>query len=154
MIKAILNLTDLNNAERTILERLRKASKKTVHGKVGFVSGVLSSSKPLDIIRNFRTLHNYTKLVRKNVDFPVFSAIDFFGRTILIKLTYQKKDNQKLWNKILQSGYITDLFMAPGWKESNGAISEYKTAKKSGIKIRHIAPPRVTLNKTHPLTKS
>lgn len=146
MIRAIGRLTDLNNTEKIIVERLRKASKETAYGRVGFVSGALSSSKPLYIIRNFRMLNSYTKIVRKNVDFPVFSAIDFFGRTILIKLTYQKEDNQELWNKILQSGYITDLFMAPGWKESSGAVSEHKTAKKSGIKIRYIASNPVTSN--------
>lgn len=140
MIRAIGSLTDLANTEKTIVERLRKASKETAHGRVGFVSGALSSSKPLHIIRSFKMLHSYTKSTRKNVDFPVFSAIDFFGRTILIKLTSNEEDNQKLWSKILKSGYITDMFMTPGWKESKGAVNEHETAKKSGIKIRYIAP--------------
>lgn len=144
MIRAIGSLTDINNAEKIIVERFRKASRETAHGRVGFVSGVLSSSKPLYIIRNFRMLNSYTKFIRKNVDFPVFSAIDFIGRTILIKLTYQEEDNQKLWNKILKSGYITDIFMTPGWKESNGAVSEYIAAKKSGIRISYIWLPTPT----------
>ncbi|MBI4098032.1 MAG: DUF4406 domain-containing protein [Candidatus Levybacteria bacterium] len=132
------NLKDSTKAQKAIIERLKKIRKESGSNRIGFVAGKLSSKKLLDTIKNFIALNNSVKYVKRNINFPIVSSLDFFFSTILIKLTSSEKINQDLWEKILKSGYITDIFMAPGWEESKGAVNEHQIAKKSGLKITYL----------------
>lgn len=127
----------LRNQLRAI-NKLKQASKKTADGKVGFVSGKIMSNGLILAFRNLRMIARYTGNVRKKVDFPVFSASDFLLDEALHSLYFGKKADQKYWKDIIESGYITDIFMTPGWEKSRGAVNEYKIAIDRKLKIHYI----------------
>lgn len=137
-----INFLEIKNSEKIITERLKSANKESKSGRIGFVAGKLSSDKPLDIIKNFIALYRNTKSIKAQINFPIFSSLDFFFLTILIKLTSSEEINQRLWGNILKSGYISDIFMMPGWKQSKGAVNEHQIAKKSGLKISYLDYPK------------
>lgn len=127
----------LNNKLRAI-EKLKKASKKTSAGKVGFVSGKIFSDGLILSFWNLRKIATYTRSVRKKVDFPVFSAVDFLLSELIHSIYFGKQAGDEYWREIFESNYITDVYMTPGWDKSKGAVNEYNIAKKNKLRIHHI----------------
>jgi len=88
-----------------------------------------------------RILREHTEKIRKEKDFPIFSATDVMALETLIQIKAHKlvvKDFIKFWREILESGHVTDIFMTPRWNKSFGATDEHETAKKLGIKIHYL----------------
>lgn len=128
----------LKNKLKTI-EKLRQASKKTSVGKVGFVSGKIMSGGLILSVWNLRKLFIYTRNVKKKVDFPVFSAVDFLLDELLLSIFFGSKAGDRYWRDIFESNYITDVYMTPGWEKSRGALNEYNTAIGNKLRIHHIS---------------
>ncbi len=137
-MKIIGSLRDSDEVQKRIIKKLEEAKSKDKQGRVGFVSGPFFSNGPLRVVRNYRQLRKYARHIRESVDFPVFSAIDFISRAALMKLTSQNYHTGEFWKKIIGSGFVTDIYMAPNWEKSKGARSEHEAAKECGIKINYL----------------
>ncbi len=133
----IINNLLLKNKLRAI-EKLKQASEKTLVGKVGFVSGKIMSDGLILSIWNLGMITRHTRSVRKKVDYPVFSAADFLFGELLHSIYFGKQAGDQYWRDIFESKYITDVYMAPGWDKSRGAVNEYNLAKENKLRIHHI----------------
>lgn len=139
MTEILKQLTDFDRARETIIRRLQEASLETENHRVGFVSGLAMSEGPLLAIKNIGMLKRYTRFVKKHVEYPVYSVIDFLKEEALIRVLSGKEESQRLWREVLQSGYVTDIFMAPKWEQSHGSTNEHRTAKELEIQIHSVS---------------
>jgi phosphoglycolate phosphatase-like HAD superfamily hydrolase len=124
---------------------LEETKRKHVSGRVGYVSGIISSDGDEKILKNITRLENYTNDIRKIHKFPIFNPPDIFSDDLyarLQELKVPKKEREEkfivFWREILTSGHITDIFMTPRWRESRGAQDEHKTALRVGIRIHYV----------------
>ncbi len=124
----------LKNKLRTI-GKLKQASEKTSVGKVGFVSGKIMTDGLILSFLNLGKIAKHTRNVRKKVDFPVFSAVDFLLSELLLSTYFGKQAGDQYWREIFESNCITDVYMTPGWDKSRGAVNEYNIAKENKLKI-------------------
>jgi hypothetical protein len=114
-----------------------KSLKDSGEGRIGFVSGIITSDGEKFIGLNLRRLASYTEFIRKANDFPIFSATDVFDEALTMRIGHNAEERWlSFWKSILHSGHITDLFMTPRWKESRGARDEYKAGKEIGMRIQ------------------
>lgn len=118
-----------------VLQNLHESGVK----RIGFVCGKVSADDP-DLLRNNTdTLDKYTRAVRQEVSFPVFSCIDVFPTKLYWEMEKESKEKWKeLWRKVFRSGYLTDIFMTDKWTTSEGALDEYDTAKRLKMNIRYV----------------
>jgi uncharacterized membrane-anchored protein YjiN (DUF445 family) len=136
--KQLSKVSSMKEVGRKIIELLEKYYKQ--HSKVGFVSGPITAGGSDKIAENIRKLHEYTTEIRNNHTFPIFSSTDIFTDELHKRVsadTVTKDEWQEFWRNIIKAGYITDIFMAPRWEFSSGAIDEHETAQKLGIKIHY-----------------
>ena len=80
--------------------------------------------------------------------FLVFSSTEIFTSGIWESLPETVLPSQErshimkeLFRGILRGG-VTDVFMMPGWEESEGAVDEYNTAQELGLTTHFILPIR------------
>ncbi len=133
-------VTSIEVLSETIILILEEAHKKA-NKRLGYVSGIISSDGPKNIARNVKKLEEYTERLREKNNFPIFSAADIFYSELFLRINGKDlKDHHflKFWREILESGYVTDIFMTPGWERSIGAKDEHETARKMGIKIHYL----------------
>lgn len=139
-------LTNVKNVEdvRVAVLSLLKSSRES-SDKLGFVSGIIFSDGLEFKARNLRRLSAYTDKLCLQNDFPIFSGIDIFYSGLYEKLpegTLPYDERRviffKFWKDIVSSGYITDIFMTPRWKVSEGSRDEHTNAQKLGLNIHYI----------------
>ncbi len=138
--KAVVKAQTLDEVEQAILSVIanQNPAKK---GKVGYVSGVITSDGPKYVQRNLQNLVKNTKKIRKAHLFPIFAPTDIFTDELFKRIDAFNLPEQlfwSFWRNVLGSGYITDIFMTPRWEISRGATDEHKTAKKLGLKIHYM----------------
>ncbi len=133
----LMNNLLLKNKLRAI-EKLKQASEKTSVGKVGFVSGKIMADGLILSFLNLGKIVRHTRNVRKKVDFPVFSAVDFLFGELLHSTYFGKQAGDQYWREIFESNYITDVYMTSGWDKSRGAVNEYNIAKENKLRIHLI----------------
>ncbi|MDP2671732.1 MAG: DUF4406 domain-containing protein [bacterium] len=127
-----------------VLEGVFKAFHVAGDGKkksIGYVSGIITSDGPDKIQKNIEVLDGYTAKVRAQREFPIFSAVDVFSNEVFARLNafeLPAESFEDFWRQILNSGWVSHIFMTPRWQESKGATDEYKTAKKLALKIHFI----------------
>ncbi len=129
------SLSEVRNALIKALEEI-KNTREITH--IGYVSGIVSSDGIEYIKRNIQVLGQYTEKLKNIHKFPMFSAADVLSEEIFLKIDGANLPTQvwfDFWRNILETGYITDIFMTPGWEASLGAKDEYETAQKLGISI-------------------
>lgn len=107
---------------------LRGAKDKSPDGRVGYVSGIISSDGPEFLERNRRTLQEKTEKFRELYDFPIFSANDIFTPEFVDRLGHKDAPYVFFWRRVLATGLVTDIFMTTGWERSRGASDEHLTA--------------------------
>lgn len=141
--ESIKKATNLNQIYTLLITVLEEYVDHKPH-KLGYVAGIVTSDGPDNINNNVKILKKFTNKIRKRNNFPIFSSTDAFSKKSIRKLDEMKLPPEKIeeefwkfWRKILTSGYITDIFMTPGWDRSRGAQDEHKTAKKAGLKIHY-----------------
>ncbi|MBI4008978.1 DUF4406 domain-containing protein, partial [Candidatus Roizmanbacteria bacterium] len=113
--------------------------------KLGFVSGSIFSDGPQFVKANIKKLDKLTDKIRVKHQFPIFSAVDVlytgvFERLPESKLPFEVRRPKffKLWENIVECGFITDIFMAPSWTKSVGARKEHSSAMKMGMSIYYL----------------
>jgi len=122
-----------------------KNYKNSKANRIGYVAGAVTSDGDEKLKENIENLDRYTKQIRKENRFHIFSSTDIFDEKLIYNLeelvlspNEVEKKFREFWRKILGSSYITDIFMTPGWQRSRGAKDEHKTAKDAGLKIHHL----------------
>ncbi len=109
--------------------------------RLGYVSGIVSSDGPEKITRNLERLSIYSIKVGHKYKFPVFSSGDIFGPELMARVLKDGPDErafQKFWREILETGFISDIFMTPEWERSVGAADEHEIAKKLKLQIHYL----------------
>lgn len=141
-IRAVLGSANTLLEVRDSLLTLFRIFKNNGYRQMGYVSGIITSDGPEFVERNIERLAYFTEELRGYKNFPIFSATDVFSQKLferLDEMTLETNSREekfiRFWRDILESGFITDIFMTPRWEESKGAKDEYKTAKRLGLKI-------------------
>ncbi len=142
-LKAFADSRDFERTKQRALDILKEAKEQSESGKIGFVSGVIKSEGSVYLVRNIKNLARYTRFIKRNVDYPVFCALDFIESEAAFRLlpkppAGREELSQRFWREILESGYITDVFMTPQWELSKGATNEYQTAKRLNLRIHQV----------------
>lgn len=146
--KVLIGITSLDEVAEKCLPVIKVFIDQ--YGRLGYASGIISSDGPVRLQVNIKRLVVYTERIRSRIDFPIFSPTDIFSYEVFDKLKRDgklppQKDFIQFWRVILESG-ITDIFMTPRWRNSEGSIDEYNTALKLGIKIHDLYPSHPLLN--------
>src|SRR5438105_2019660 len=83
--KAVANAKTLDEIEEAILGVIanQDPDKK---GKVGYVSGVITSDGFLYVQRNLRRLKKHTEKIKKEFNFPIFAPTDIFSHELLKRI--------------------------------------------------------------------
>lgn len=131
---------ELLPAVRGVLETVRSEGIK----RIGYVSGIISSDGPDKIQENIERLKKYTDFVRASHKFPVFSATDIFTKQVYEVCNREREilnsEFIEFWRNLLETGFVTDLFMTPRWDESEGATDEHLIAEHLGLNIHYVSP--------------
>lgn len=136
----LLTVGEFRNA---IIAALRKIQEKHPGAIVGYVAGSVTSDGPEYVDQNVQRLAQYAKRLRKRVSPYVFSTQEIFDKTHQDEINDKGEEAQvelrRFWRDIQDSGYITDLFMTPGWERSAGARDEHEAALQNPkIKIHYL----------------
>ena len=135
-------VTNCNTLEEVLNEVVRvfKDIKETSE-RIGFVSGIVTSDGPIHIQRNLLRLENFTQTLSQKTNFPLFSARCVFTDELYRVLDEggaKNDDYLAFWDKLLRSGYVTDVFMTPRWEFSEGARDEHLIAEELQLNIHYI----------------
>ena len=130
-----------------ILEKLLTlyAQLKKSHPRMGYVAGIITSDGPEKEEENREKLHKHTLALEKKLKYPIFSSIDIFSGEVYMKIPYyelkyeeREETVRAFWDGLLGAGYVTDIFMTPGWERSTGAKRELEISQQNGIKIHYL----------------
>lgn len=134
----VVEVSTLEEVKDKVLIVLAKEKKENPNTRIGYVAGVITSDGQDKLLSNLETLKKYTQKLREINDYPIFSSTDIFSEEVAKNIEierYSQKDWLKFWQDIVGSGYVTDIFMTPRWKESRGARDEYDTANEHKLNI-------------------
>ena len=141
--KELKSVTNLDQTSKIVLSML-KDLKDSKESRIGYVAGVVTSDGPEKIDENVRNLINCTKNIRKQYNFPIFSSTDIFDKKFIENLDEMSLPPKifeerflYFWEKILESGYVTDIFLTPGWERSRGAKFEHNIANNKRLEIHY-----------------
>lgn len=137
---------NFHDIKESIMQQLYALKKQGVQ-RIGFVSGRVRENT-----KDWEKLAAYTKKIREESEFPIFSSTDIFQVKELWKKlpepklpqTEKEEKFKELFREIL-SGGVTDIFMTPGWDKYSlpgklsGAEYEHKTAQDIGINIESVS---------------
>jgi hypothetical protein len=121
-----------------VIKALEEVKSLTDCERIGYVSGIISSDGPEYMQRNMEILAEHVNKLRQENDFPIFGPTDVFNDEIHERIKAHEIPVQRwfdFWRDILGSGNITDIFMTPRWEESTGALDEYHTAVRLGLRV-------------------
>lgn len=137
---------NFDDIQEKLLRRLNIMRTQEGVQRIGFVSGRTRNKA------EYRKLAAYTKKLREEYEFPIFSSMDIFGNNELWKKLPEPKLPEaekrekffELFDEILGGG-VTDIFMTPGWDDKDptedhpsGSEHEHATAKNLGINIHDV----------------
>jgi len=134
--QAVKGLETLDEIRDALLAYFGEANFK----KLGYAPGMISSEGPEHIERNRKRLQEITRELEAKKGFPIFCASDVLNAEVIqiLHKSLLVEDFLKFWRDILGSGYITDIFMTPGWEKSVGARDEHKIAQSLNLKIFYL----------------
>lgn len=139
--KSVSQATSLEEIETILISIFHQVKNQAQTTQIGYVSGIITSDGPEFIQRNIKVLIRHTKRIRKNQQFPIFSATDIFNDDLFKRLqvnNYKNTDYEIFWDKLLRSGHVTDIFMTPRWQESRGCNLEHAAALELKLKIYYL----------------
>ncbi|MCL4384346.1 hypothetical protein M1116_02740 [Patescibacteria group bacterium] len=137
---AVKDSTSLPDLAKKLIAYLKKFSHNGAT-PIGFVAGIINSDGPDLVEKNKQRLASFTQQICTQVSFPVFSCLDVYEgelRQIITASGATHNDYLLFWRQVLESGFITDLFLTPGWERSRGVQDEYETAKSMVINIHKL----------------
>lgn len=138
--EAVKDSETLNEVRDNILTLLKNLFEIDGATQIGYVSGIITSDGKEKIGENIERLQRFTEHVRKTSGFPIFSSIDVFPDELFNRLggaKIGKEEWEVFWREVLQSPYVTDMFMTPRWNQSTGATDEFRTAKATGKTLHY-----------------
>lgn len=159
IIPALSNTNTLIEVHQRMIEIFQEIKKKG-SDRIGYVAGIISSDGENNIQVNATRLRTITDILRQIHNLPLFACTDIFysnaPRVSELSLPYDERERalNNFWQRILESGHVTDIFMTPRWEISRGAKKEHEIAQKLGLKIYHVDPTQPAISKIllqHPL---
>lgn len=131
---------DLTSVRSKIVGVLRDVNSTYHASRLGFVAGVISSDGLGLRDQNLSKLQEYTRILRRENTFPIFSAGDFYDRAFFQRFDRieDAKTWDDFWRHIFVNGKITDLFMTPKWDKSEGSRYEFGLAKEMRITVHMV----------------
>ena len=135
---AIVSSNTINEAEEKLISTLDEIRHQNPEIRVYFVSGIVTSDGPSFVKRNLQVLQDRALRIAEKVDGIVFSAANIFNSELFKKFDSAGATNEDyliFWERVLNSGQITDVVMTPRWEESGGARRENETAITIGLQI-------------------
>lgn len=140
IMSAVLTETTINGVRDAVIGVFEQVKDEN-DPRMGYVSGIITSDGPEHQDRNIRILAEYTDRIRGLHPFPIFSATDVFNDEVFDRINATSLPVQSwfdFWRDVLNSGYVTDIFMTPRWEKSSGARDELETAEKLGLKVHYV----------------
>ncbi|MDO8752125.1 MAG: DUF4406 domain-containing protein [Candidatus Wolfebacteria bacterium] len=128
----------------------RKFRKEYAYPRLGYVAGPLPSQGSLDAGEpaspakrgeHHRVHVELAGVLGQQFAFPLCTMQDMFPPQALLRLKdkgFTSKHYADFARNVLQSGYVTDVFMAPGWEESKTARAEHEAAKQFGLNVHYV----------------
>lgn len=109
--------------------------------QIGYVSGIITSDGPENIPKNILRLEKFTEDIRIKSKIPIFSATDIFDDELFARLSIagaKNADYEVFWRQVLDSGFVTHMYLTPRWEISHGAQDEHQVAKNLNMEIIYI----------------
>lgn len=133
------NLTEVGLAIIQVCQELRARG----FNRIGYVAGPVTADGSEFISRNIRRLHLYTSAIEAGASgvTPIFSCTYVFTPELFARIDTagaKNGDYEIMWQQVLKSGQITDVFMTSGWERSHGATDEHNTAQQLGLRIHYV----------------
>lgn len=148
VLKDVHNLEDIGFVVCDVISKLRESGVT----EVGFVSGPVNNSKDPDkkvryevMKENMQYMREVASNLRAERGTPIVASTDIFDvawrdlEEVQPDFPEGKRSERMkdLFDKILASG-VTNVFMIRGWRNSEGALHEKKTAENLGIQIHDL----------------
>ena len=141
MKHALKSASTIEETLRITIGIIAKVKKDNPDTKIGYVSGKVTADGSEYITKNLTRLHNFTRMLIKTHGKFIFSAADIFNDDTYWKINIPRpiheKDFYDFWRTVINSG-VTDIYMTPDWKKSDGAKNEHETAKQLRMGIHYI----------------
>ena len=134
-------VSTFDDAHAHAVSVFRKFRKEYAYPRLGYVAGPLPSQGSLDAGEHYRVHVELAGVLGQRFPFPICTMQDMFSPETLLRLKekgFTSKHYADFARNVLQSGYVTDVFMAPGWEESKTALVEHEAAKQFGLSIHYI----------------
>ena len=147
--EAIAGVQSLQEVQSALLGLVSNVRANGV-GRMGVISGIVSSEGMDKIPQNMARLQVYTVLMNKRYpDAQFFSAADVFTTAVYGNLSEFQLPKPEIdyvfmefWKGILGSGFITDVAFTPRWRRSMGAKDEHATVTELSIPHQFIMQPK------------
>ncbi len=136
----LTNAKTLSDVRESVIQTFAEIKTKGIK-RLGYVSGILNSDGPEQKAINIHNLQEQTQKLRGQHDFPIFSCLDIFSHELFDQITphpVSEEDMYLFYREMLNSGYVTDIFMTPRWERSIGASDEHAAARKRGLTIHYV----------------
>lgn len=134
-------VSTFHDAHAHAVSVFRKFRKEYAYPRLGYVAGPLPSQGSLDAGEHHRVHVELAGVLGQRFAFPVCTMQDMLSPVVLTRLKekgFTSKHYADFARNVLQSGYVTDVFMAPGWEESGTARAEHEAAKQFGLNVHYV----------------
>jgi hypothetical protein len=135
------NSQNFPDIQRSILDRFALFREEGIT-RIGFVSGPLRKESMRE---DARLMSGYAGVLEGGNNFPMVCSAGIFFDELWVRIPEpklpseeKKKKFLELFQGILKSGYITDIYMMPDWKHAAGAVDEHDTAEAQGIAVHYL----------------
>lgn len=136
------DIVNLPGVSEFVISRLVKVRKEGIE-KIVYVAGIIGSDGPEHEDFNRAQLKMRAAELRSESSTRfVFTSPDIFTPGLFQRLRESQLERREkrihlieFWRGIFRSGEINDLILTQGWRRSEGAIDEFKTATSLGINI-------------------
>jgi hypothetical protein len=144
--KALMSCTSPGDTLPVLAKLFRELTRQKL--VVVYVAGAVSADGEDKIAENIKTLQSYCDTLNKELE--AASGYAFTSSDILTPKVYRElglatmpvMDReiaiQDLFDKVLELGVVTDMYLTPGWERSKGAQREYETATRLQIPIHFL----------------
>lgn len=139
--------TGKNTPESTEAALLECLKKRARDHPVIYVAGPVSADGDAKIAQNIAKLEKYcNELAAQLPNAYIFTSSHVLAHPVYEQLGLQKMDRskreatiQQLFDRILESRFVSKIYFAPGWERSTGAQREYQVAAQHGIPVRFLS---------------
>ena len=134
-------VSTFQDAHAHMVSVFRKFRKEYAYPRLGYVAGPLPSQGSLDAGEHYRVHVELAGVLGQRFSFPICTMQDMFSPETLLRLKekgFTSKHYADFARDVLQSGYVTDVFMAPGWEESKTVRAEHEAAKQFGLNMHYV----------------